>query len=78
MKTSIITDMQKSAQVVHVVASRDADPLIGAGYARRVTISPPPTQGHTAISLTTAGRGFRQSAPDPDKTSKGPVGDSAE
>ena len=73
MKTSIITDMQKSDQVVHVVKSSDATDLINAGYARAATISPPPTRGHSAINLTVKGRGYRQPAPEPEKTSKGPV-----
>lgn len=73
MKTSILTEMQKSDQVVHVVKSDDADPLITAGYVRRATITPRPKKGQIAVNLTVLGRSFRQPAKGPQRTSKGSV-----
>lgn len=74
MKKSILTDMQASNQTVHVIAESEAKPLIDAGYLRKATISPAPTDKNVAVNLTTLGRSYKAKPADPEPTSKGPVG----
>jgi len=68
MKTSIITDMQQSDQVVHLVRTADAEPLIEARLLRRTSIDPPAPRGKTAVNLTVLGRGYRSVTVTPDTT----------
>lgn len=62
--TRIITAMQQSGQVVHVVPARTAATLVRRGLVRRTVISPKPTEG-VAVNLTVQGKSFRSAKPAP-------------
>lgn len=53
----IISEMQQSDSVVHVVQSRTARRLLDMGLVRRTVVKPPPTEG-VAVNLTVTGKSF--------------------
>lgn len=55
----ILTDMQESDQVVHVISGTQAEKLLSDGFVRRVTIDPAPTGSKVAVNLTAKGRGYK-------------------
>jgi len=54
----IITEMQQSGQVVHIVSARTARSLIKRGLVRATVIQPAPVDG-VAINLTVLGKSWR-------------------
>jgi hypothetical protein len=62
----IITEMQQSGQVVHVVSARTARSLIKRGLVRATVIQPAPVDG-VAVNLTVLGKSWRakSAAPEP-------------
>ena len=55
-----LTEMQKSADVYHVIPVAKAQPLLDEGLVQPVTLDPEPEKGSVAVSLTPKGRGFTE------------------
>jgi hypothetical protein len=54
----IISDMQQSKQVVHIVSARTARSLVKRGLVRATVIQPAPIEG-VAVNLTVLGKSYR-------------------